>query len=198
MEKFFQKKSTKRPKEWKLNQSEEKEVKILSQNLNPSKGNLLRNHSVQSTYKSNDIRSYEKIGKIQLSITLSLETQSIIQKASIPYFRSYRYSNWTEIDRKWLTQHYLHSVKPTGSLINTSFPLSFNNSNNTQEFRVVNTRTVDMCFSSSSSFLATACNCIKGGYISILKGSSFQQNDNIINSDYNPSISKSVQMYYKV
>ena len=73
MEKFFQKKSTKRPKEWKLNQSEEKEVKILSQNLNPSKGNLLRNHSVQSTYKSNDIRSYEKIGKILLSITLSLE-----------------------------------------------------------------------------------------------------------------------------
>ena len=68
MEKFFQKKSTKRPKEWKLNQSEEKEVKILSQNLNPSKGSLLRNQSIQSSYKSNDIRSYEKIGLILLSI----------------------------------------------------------------------------------------------------------------------------------
>ena len=68
MEKFFQKKSTKRPKEWKLKESEEKEVEILSQNLNSSKGSLLRNQSIQSSYKSNDIRSYEKIGFILLSI----------------------------------------------------------------------------------------------------------------------------------
>ena len=104
---------------------------------------------------------------------------------------------WARIESGWLTSHYLRGVIQTPSTINTSFPLTFINANNTQEIRIVNTRTMDMEFSTSSN-LAIACNCIKGGFLSIIQASSLVSNEPDIRPIYNENSMHSCQVSFKV
>ena len=130
-------------------------------------------------------------------MTNCLETRSIIEKATFPLFRSRVDINYPRKDRSWLVEHYLRDVLQTPSIIETSFPLTMTNANNVQEIRVVNTRTADMEFSPSSD-LAIACNCIKGGFLSVIKGSSLLSNEEVIRSHYNSSLLQSTVFCYKV
>ena len=100
-------------------------------------------------------------------------------------------------DRSWLVEHYLRDVLQTPSTIETSFPLTMTNSNNVREIRVVNTRTADMEFSPSSD-LSIACNCIKGGFLSVIDGSSLLNNEEVVRSRFNSSLLQSTVFCYKV
>ena len=194
MDTYFKKASIKRSKEWRGIELEDEIKELQPQNLNQTRGQYIDN---QSIYTSNDIRKYNKKGMYRVKRVISLETQSILQKTVFPLLRSRIYPKWIVTDRGWLTHHYLRSVVQTPSVINTAFPLTSTNRNQLQEIRIVNTRTADMEFSSSSN-LAIACNCIKGGYLSIIKASSLASNEPSLHSDYNNSLSQPTHFYYKV
>ena len=81
-------------------------------------------------------------------------------------------------------------------MINTSFQLVGTESNTVA--RIVNTRTSDMEFSPSSEYLAVASNCIKGGYISVVKTADFDKRESLLYSYFNPHLTKSTQGYFKV
>lgn len=64
--------------------------------------------------------------------------------------------------------------------------------------RIVNTRTSDMEFSPTSDYLAVASNCIKGGYISVVKTADFGKKESLLYSFFNTERTKSTQDYFKV
>lgn len=104
--------------------------------------------------------------------------------------------NWEKKHREWILSRYYASFKRSPLVINTSFQLTLSERNTMT--RIVNTRTSDMEFSPSSEYLAIASNCIKGGYISVVKTADFDKKDSILYSYFNPRQTKSTQEYFKV
>lgn len=198
MDKFVRKASSKRHKEWKVIESDDDCIEIMSSNLNQSRGEYVNRKVNNATTYYPDIRLFEKHGTLSMLRMIFIDSRSIIEKTGFPLLRCHIYQNWYKEDREWLSRRYLRGITHSASIINTSFPLIIQNSNNAQVMRIVNTRTVDMEFSSSSSYLAVACNCIKGGYISIIHSSSFLSEESTIHSFYNDSLNKPTQFYYKV
>lgn len=198
MDKFVNKASFKRNKQWKVIESDDDCIEIMSSNLNQSRGEYVNRKVHNSTTCYPDIRSFEKHGTLSLLEVTFIDPRSIIEKTQFPLLRCHVYPSWFKKDREWFLRQYLRGITHSASIINTSFPLIIQNSNNVQEMRIVNTRTVDMEFSPSSKYLAVACNCIKGGYISIIHSSSLLSDESTIHSCYNDVLNKSTQFYYKV
>lgn len=97
----------------------------------------------------------------------------------------------------WFTQYDVLCFKPLPSVVNTSFQLQLRNARGEASLHVVNTRTVDMGFSDESN-LAVASNCIKGGFVSIVKGASLLRDDELITPFFNPRLTSPTQISYTV
>lgn len=97
----------------------------------------------------------------------------------------------------WFTQHDVLCFKPLPSVVNTSFQLQLRNARGEANLHVVNTRTVDMGFSDEGN-LAVASNCIKGGFVSIVKAASLLRDDELITPFFNPRLTSPTQISYIV
>ena len=104
--------------------------------------------------------------------------------------------DWQKKHREWILTRYYSSFKRSSLAINTSFQLPSTERN--AMARIVNTRTSDMEFSPSSDYLAVASNCIKGGYISVVKTADFDTQDSLLYSFFNTERTQSTQAYFKV
>ena len=104
--------------------------------------------------------------------------------------------DWEKKHREWILGRYYASFKRSSLAINTSFQLTSTERN--VMARIVNTRTSDMEFSPTSEYLAVASNCIKGGYISVVKAADFDKKESLLYSFFNTERTKSTQDYFKV
>ena len=104
--------------------------------------------------------------------------------------------DWEKKHREWILGRYYSSFKRSSLAINTSFQLTSTERN--VMARIVNTRTSDMEFSPTSDYLAVASNCIKGGYISVVKTADFDKKESLLYSFFNTEQTKSTQDYFKV
>ena len=104
--------------------------------------------------------------------------------------------DWEKKHREWRLGRYYASFKRSSLAINTSFQLTSTERN--VMARIVNTRTSDMEFSPTSDYLAVASNCIKGGYISVVKTADFGKKESLLYSFFNTERTKPTQDYFKV
>ena len=114
----------------------------------------------------------------------------------LPLFDVKVQPRWKQIHRNWTQEQYFSHFKRSSTMINTSFQLPDLSRPNAARF--VNTRTSDMEFSPSSALLAVASNCIKGGYISVLKPDELDKKEALLYSYYNSDLLKPTQEYFKV
>lgn len=127
----------------------------------------------------------------------SVEKRSLLETFRFPLCRRAVLLDELKRDHDWFIHHALLSWKRSPSVIDTTFLLQLRNADGTTGFRVVNARTVDMAFS-SSNHLAVACNCIKGGSLSIMSGASLLKQDELVTPLFNTSLSKPTQLSYPV
>ena len=127
----------------------------------------------------------------------SVEKRLFLKECRFPLFCERIQSRSAVRYHDWFVQHDVLSFKPLPSVINTSFQLQLRNANGESSFHMVNTRTVDMAFSGEQN-LAVASNCIKGGFVSIIKGSSLLRDDDLITPFFNVRLSSPTQISYTV
>lgn len=163
----------------------------------------MRVEAVSSRNQQNPSLTIRKISEnIQrvvylLRLSNSVEKKSLLETFRFPLCRRTVFLDELKREHDWFIHHSLLSWKRSPSVIDTTLQLQLRNADGTAGFRVVNGRTVDMAFS-SSNHLAMACNCIKGGALSIMNGASLLKQNELVTPFFNTSLSKPTQLSYPV
>lgn len=118
-----------------------------------------------------------------------------LQATKWPLLRRHIDYRWIRKESQWMIrQDFCHFVQ-SRLQISTSFQQE---GRRDRVIEIANTRTADLEFSSDSSLLAVGSGGIQGGYVSVIKTSSFHQSELVINPLYNSERNASVVQKYPV